>query len=171
MNRTQQEFKKRDELIARENPTINKIKNKTLLATGNWWEPIKEISNGRPLNFTRTLICAYCNKTSGNHRVCDDCNYGGLRTIEGGRDFKREQVRMRDRWTCQNATCGRKWEQGQRRFDVHHLYGLCGKLSTTSRETAPLEDMITICHKCHIGSHEVVKKIKEGHKKLLTGRV
>ena len=35
-----------------------------------------------------------------------------------GRDRTREKVRIRDNYTCQG--CGKKWQKGQRRLDVHH---------------------------------------------------
>ena len=63
----------------------------------------------------------------------------------GGRDKVREMVRMRDNYTCQ--WCGRKWVEGERRFDVHHING-------TSKDTRKVDrnflNQITLCHKCHL---------------------
>jgi len=45
----------------------------------------------------------------------------------GRRDATREVVRIRDNRTCK--LCGRQWQFGERRFDVHHLNGICGNFS------------------------------------------
>lgn len=83
----------------------------------------------------------------------------------GGRDRTRELVRMRDNHTCQ--TCGKKWEEGQRRFDVHHLNGVCGKKSRKYDKVRDHVGLITLCHKCHFNhpSHTVQRRI---NKKLST---
>lgn len=97
--------------------------------------------------------------TKKYHRFCDDCSKGGIRTIEGGRDYNRELVRMRDRHRC--TKCGLKWKQDERRFDVHHIDGNCGKRSTVSslKDESPRELMITLCHKCHLQLHSVREKM------------
>lgn len=74
----------------------------------------------------------------------------------GGRDYPRELVRQRDKRTCQ--MCGKKWVEGQRRFDVHHLYE-CGSKSKAYDKVDDLDGMVTYCHKCHLGLHSVRYKI------------
>ena len=64
-----------------------------------------------------------------------------------GRDVVREKVRMRDNRTCQD--CGKIWEEGNRRFDIHHLNGLCGKKSKGYDRVADMDGLITLCHRCH----------------------
>lgn len=69
-----------------------------------------------------------------------------------GRDYARELVRTRDNYTCQS--CGKKWKEGQRRFDIHHLDNLCGKLSKKADSVKNLNRLITLCHKCHFNHPE-----------------
>jgi hypothetical protein len=64
-----------------------------------------------------------------------------------GRDLNREKVRQRDNHTCQD--CKKKWSEGARRFDVHHLDGLCGKKSRKYDKCDDLNRLITLCHRCH----------------------
>ncbi len=40
-----------------------------------------------------------------------------------------------------------------RRFDVHHLNGLCGKKSKGYDSPKDIGGLITYCHKCHLGNH------------------
>lgn len=75
-----------------------------------------------------------------------------------GIQYTREIVRIRDKRTCQD--CKKKWVPGTKRFDVHHLNGLCGKRSTTYESVKDLTGLITLCHKCHYNrpEHTVKKK-------------
>lgn len=73
-----------------------------------------------------------------------------------GREFTREKVRIRDNHTCQK--CGKKWEEDQRRFDIHHLSGDCGRFSLGYDKTENLDNLITLCHKCHLNLEEVKEK-------------
>ena len=82
--------------------------------------------------------------------------------IRAGRDRIREQTRARDKYKCQK--CRKKWEEGNRRFDVHHLNGLCGKKSRGYDRTEDMSGLTTLCHKCHLNLHIVRKKM--GKKKL-----
>ena len=66
---------------------------------------------------------------------------------ETGTSRTREMVRVRDNHTCQ--MCGKKWVVGKRRFDVHHLNGLCGKKSKKYDKISEINGLITLCHKCH----------------------
>lgn len=76
-----------------------------------------------------------------------------------GRDRTRELVRIRDNHICQD--CGKKWIEQKRRFDVHHLNGLCGKMSKKYDKVTFLENMVTLCHKCHYNrpEHRTNKKL------------
>jgi len=69
-----------------------------------------------------------------------------------GRDFNREKARIRDKHKCQD--CGKKWKEGQRRLDTHHLKGLCGKKSKGYDKVIEVNDLITLCHKCHYNRPE-----------------
>lgn len=68
-----------------------------------------------------------------------------------GRDYVRELVRARDKYTCQ--MCGKLWQEGTRRFDVHHLQGLCGKKSKGIDRKQDMPILIALCHKCHFNHH------------------
>lgn len=70
----------------------------------------------------------------------------------------RELVRMRDNRTCQS--CLRKWKQGERRLDVHHLGGMCGKKSKKYDRVADMPHLLTLCHRCHFNHKEHSMKIK-----------
>lgn len=68
-----------------------------------------------------------------------------------GRDRAREAVRIRDKRKCQE--CKRKWENNERRFDVHHLNGMCGKKSRKYDRVEDMTGLITFCHRCHMSMH------------------
>jgi hypothetical protein len=76
----------------------------------------------------------------------------------GGRERTREIVRYRDEYTCQTCneirTPEMAKEQGKRQLDVHHLNGLCGKMSRKYDKIESLSQMITLCHKCHFNHPE-----------------
>lgn len=76
-----------------------------------------------------------------------------------GRERTREIVRARDNWTCQNRECGRFQVVGTRRFDIHHLGGLCGKLSRSYDPINTIKNLITLCHRCHLNLPEVRNKM------------
>lgn len=80
-----------------------------------------------------------------------------------GRERTREMVRIRDGHTCQD--CGKRWQPGSRRFDVHHLNGLCGLKSRKYDRVEDIITLITYCHKCHLGNH--VDKAKMGARSRL----
>jgi hypothetical protein len=75
-----------------------------------------------------------------------------------GRDYARELVRRRDKHTCQ--MCGKKWEPGTRRFDVHHV-NECGMKSQGYDSIYDLRYMITYCHKCHMNLDIVIRKERD----------
>ncbi|CAN0387275.1 unnamed protein product, partial [Phaeothamnion confervicola] len=41
-----------------------------------------------------------------------------------------------------------------KRLDVHHLEGLCGKLSHKYDRPEMAHTLITVCHKCHYNLHD-----------------
>lgn len=76
-----------------------------------------------------------------------------------GRDRNREMVRIRDKHTCQ--ACLRVWTPGTRRFDCHHLKGLCGKSSREYDKSQDINSLITLCHKCHLNQPHVKAKMNK----------
>ena len=64
------------------------------------------------------------------------------------RDRVRERIRIRDKHICQ--LCGKIWQEGKRRFDTHHID--CDKKKTLQCDNLENEkdNMITLCHKCHL---------------------
>mgnify|MGYP003393995069 CR=1 FL=1 len=103
----------------------------------------------------------------GDKSSLDDREYRELvkrgrefRTNLTGRDFSRELARVRDNHTCQ--LCFKIWRVGERRFDMHHLNGLCGKLSTKYENTRDmLPNVLTLCHRCHFNHHQFSKNINQ----------
>lgn len=73
------------------------------------------------------------------------------KTVQG-RERTRELVRIRDKRMCQD--CRKKWIDGNRRFDIHHLNGLCGKRSRSYDKVSEMGGLITLCHKCHFNRPE-----------------
>lgn len=69
-----------------------------------------------------------------------------------GRERVRMLVRKRDDFKCQD--CGKRWKDGERSFDVHHLNGLCGKKSRGYDSIKDMDILITLCHKCHFNRPE-----------------
>jgi len=68
-----------------------------------------------------------------------------------GLEFTREKARKRDNWTCQ--ICGKRWKKGTRRLDVHHLD--CDKSKSLKYDNvSEINNMITLCHKCHLNIPE-----------------
>lgn len=80
----------------------------------------------------------------------------------GGRDWVRELIRARDKYTCQNPECNKKWEQGMRRFDVHHLDSDSNKTKKYETYEELSRNSITYCHKCHLNLPEskIAMKLK-----------
>ena len=77
---------------------------------------------------------------------------------KSGREYTRMLVRMRDNFTCQNCGITRTPEmakmENKKMFDVHHLYGLCGKKSKNYDKKEDIETLLTLCHKCHFNRHD-----------------
>ena len=77
------------------------------------------------------------------------------------KEIPRERVRKRDNYTCQK--CGKVWETGQRRFDIHHID--CDNKKTRQYDKVnEMSNMITLCHKCHLNlpEHRESMKSKSG---------
>lgn len=88
----------------------------------------------------------------------------------GARDRIRELVRIRDNHTCQK--CGKKWIVGKRRLDVHHL-DEDNKKTRACDKIEDMDNMITLCHKCHLnlpGHKKTMKLASRKRKKLSTGQ-
>ncbi len=89
---------------------------------------------------------------------------GILRRRKGildGRDFKRELIRKYFNHTCQK--CKRIWQQGERRFDVHH-WGEGSSKSKSYEDWADLDKVSLFCHRCHLNLLEHRQTMKENHK-------
>jgi len=74
------------------------------------------------------------------------------------RDRYRELIRIRDSHTCQ--ICGNIWKKRQRRFDIHHLDEDNTKTKQSDNLGKEADNMITLCHKCHLnlpGHKEAMK--------------
>lgn len=81
----------------------------------------------------------------------------GIRGSEG-RDFKRELIREYFDNTCQK--CGIKWQEGKRKFDVHHLS--CDPKDTRKYDKEFDKKTVTLlCHKCHLNMPEHLIKMTE----------
>ena len=78
-------------------------------------------------------------------KLCLDCK--GFFYKYTGISRTRELARIRDKQSCQD--CKKVWMEGQRKFDIHHLNGLCGKRSQSYDKVTDMEGLITLCHKCH----------------------
>jgi hypothetical protein len=90
--------------------------------------------------------------------------YGLLKELEGI-EYNREQVRLRDNYTCQK--CFKVWTKG-RRFDVHHLLDIDGSCSNKYESAKVLLQegyAITLCHKCHLSLPSEVEKIMRNRPK------
>lgn len=92
------------------------------------------------------------------HRLC-------INDLFSGRDLNREKARLRDNHKCQR--CGKKWKIGTRRFDIHHLKGLCGKKSRGYDKG--ISYLITYCHACHLSLHSVRSKMRKAYRKRTFG--
>jgi len=84
------------------------------------------------------------------------------------RDRNRELVRIRDKHTCQ--ICGRIWKIGERRFDVHHKDCDDSKTRMVDNLKIEIDNMITLCHKCHLSLPEHKQKMRKPKtKKIVVG--
>ena len=69
-----------------------------------------------------------------------------------GRDFPREKLRKLSNYTC--GRCGKIWQTGERRFDTHHLDCDKNKTKGYDRVNESFDNMIVLCHKCHLNLPE-----------------
>jgi len=115
----------------------------------------------------RSMVCHSCHQVVQRYGrknqyyvFCDGCTRKYFLRPSGtwvsGIDRTREIVRMRDGHTCQK--CKRVWVYGERRFDIHHING-CGRLTYKYDRVGDITEMVTLCHKCHIGLESVRRKI------------
>lgn len=119
----------------------------------------KRKDNQDALDFNNALVsqmCPGCKKDSKQKRkewkkrkYCADCWFR-FKEFQG-RERTREIRRTMDNHTCQD--CGKVWIPRTRRFDIHHLGDLCGKLSRKYDRVENLDGLITLCHKCHMSKH------------------
>ena len=146
-----------------------------LAQTGETWVYIGELFRVRDSEAHRlyiheitktTKLCIVCKtqtlNTNTRYKKCKSCSQKPKRRERkiklSGRDYTREVVRIRDKYTCQD--CQRIWNSGERRFDVHHLNGLCGKKSRGYDSVIDISGLITLCHKCHYNRPEHTLKKK-----------
>lgn len=98
--------------------------------------------------------------------ICRDCRNAyffraGGKPLEG-REVSREMARCRDHHRCKE--CDVKWVPGKRRFDCHHINGLCGELSR--KYDKDISVLITLCHRCHLNRHDRSAGITKNIKRL-----
>ena len=120
-------------------------------------ERVRQIINKR-YYIIHESSCEACKKTflkkDSHHKYCPYCSR--LQKNLQGRERTRELTRVRDNHTCQS--CGLKWDENMRKFDVHHLNGNCGKYSKGYDRIKDISSLITLCHKCHMNLEEVKRK-------------
>lgn len=111
---------------------------------------------------------AYCKICSGlitgykRYSYCQEHTY--LAEVDG-RDFLRELVRIRDKHVCQE--CGKIWEKG-RKLDVHHTDEELEN-NRTYQASKDMENMVTLCHKCHMNLPQVKEKRSLGRVGITRG--
>lgn len=130
----------------------NKLRSEIIFLHNFLGEPLNKICRSLNINMLHHL-CRGCRVEISflkTKKYCDQC-IKFLGKLEG-LDRPRELVRIRDKHTCQS--CGKKWVEGTRRFDIHHLNGLCGKKSKNYDKSKYFEGLITLCHKCHFNHPE-----------------
>lgn len=108
----------------------------------------------------KTRCCLECGNLflgAKNRKFCNNCVV--IYKKFSGRDLIRQMVRLRDKNTCRD--CGIEWIVGDKRFDVHHLNGLCGKKSRKYDRIEDIDGLITLCHRCHFNrpEHTVKKRL------------
>lgn len=116
---------------------------------------------------TFCLVCHKKLELGDGRKHCIECLSTGAGTLKkiNGRDFLREQVRLRDRHTCQS--CGLVWNKVSRKFDVHHKNPeLEGNIGRKYSNNYNLDDMITLCHKCHMNLHQVKDKMTKKNREI-----
>lgn len=139
-------------------------KGNTLQAIGTKYgitrERVRQILLKKETVVKEEVFCVCGKKVWKKARIF--CKKHSLRILasSGGRDHSRDIVRIRDGDKCQ--ICFRLWKEGERKFDVHHLNGMCGKNSLGYDSTKDITGLITLCHKCHLSLESNRQKMKEG---------
>lgn len=88
--------------------------------------------------------------------------YTGMES--GSRDRIREVIRCYYNHTCQK--CFKKWEEGTRRFDIHHKD--CKKYKTKQIDrNEDLNNLIILCHNCHFSLDETKSNLRVKKNKTL----
>jgi protein-arginine kinase activator protein McsA len=107
-------------------------------------------------------VCGLCKNTyekfHHSRKYCSSC-LDKILSAGGGRDQTREKVRIKYNHTCQ--ICFEKWIEGERRFDVHHLYGDCGKKSRSYDPVSTMKNLLVVCHRCHMNLEKVKRKMRD----------
>lgn len=104
------------------------------------------------------VLCEKSPSLATMFRICSPCR--AELNLFKGRERTREARRIRDGHTCQ--MCGKMKLPGKRRLDIHHLRGVCGKKSRSYDKLEELDNLITLCHKCHFNmpDHTIKARIK-----------
>jgi 5-methylcytosine-specific restriction endonuclease McrA len=82
-----------------------------------------------------------------------------------GRDFLREKIRERDGHECQE--CGEVWEDGMRRFDVHHVGSIRKSSENRKYKNHNPKRLVTICHRCHMNDEDSKKAMRGAKRPFL----
>lgn len=110
------------------------------------------------------MNCPYCSGTGtlkdvGRADLLVRLRQLGYANAEG-RDRVRMLVRIRDNFTCRDcgevrlpSECG-KGKRYERNLDIHHLGEMCGQNSRGYDSLDAIDDLITLCHKCHFNRPE-----------------
>ncbi len=85
------------------------------------------------------------NKTLHRKTILDKCVFGG----------NREKAIIRDNYTCQ--ACG--YSKGKARLDVHHK-DLKGLSVLREERNNLIENLLTLCHSCHMKYHRSIERGK-----------
>lgn len=124
-----------------------------------WYSKFMPIKKYYKPKSQKLFICLSCEKNfwcNRRRKFCNDCS-PSINNLSG-RDYNRHLVRIRDNNICQK--CKRVWRFGERKFDIHHLEGLCGMKSRGYDSSKDLSKLITLCHKCHLNLPEIIYKMK-----------
>lgn len=100
--------------------------------------------------------CLHCDQEhhfeKGTEKYCPTCilNIWGKESWRReGREYVRGLVRFRDDNTCQ--ICKTKWQEPERRFDIHHKEDNQGSKKYDGPDQ--MDKLITLCHGCHLKLH------------------
>lgn len=118
----------------------------------------KTINSGRISKKCQSCFTKKLNANRQKRFVLQEIFKNKPKWKQEGRERNREIVRFLDDYTCQ--MCFKVWHKGQRSFDIHHLNGQCGKNSRGYDSLSNVENMITLCHKCHFNHPEHSLKTK-----------